>query len=483
MDNASLALTGGKLVTLDSRKAIRQSILIEDGIVSCMENDATVEKIARERKIPIIDIRGLTVMPGPIDTHFHLLMTGLHLSTIDLKPCRSIDEVLQLLQENIQQFRKDEWVLGKNLDEFNLKEKRPPSAQQLDTVAKDIPVFLEDRGLHYSQLNTIAFQKLGIPSDAPGVLKHADGKTVTGQLMEEIAGKARQRLLQELGESYKRQVILEGARYAASCGITKIHAIEGGEISGDNEIPLLLQLSDDLPIKMSLHWNTFDIDAVQEAGLRVVGGDLWLDGALGAHTAALKHPYADNPNALGLLYYTLQQLETFARERLAVGVQVGFHAIGDRAIEQALSAFKAVVEKGTTTDRIFRLDHFGIPDPVHIQIAADLGIIVSTQPTFPYMRGGPGSVYESRLGPDRESRAYPLRELLDAGLLVGGASDSDVLPADVMLGIHSAVNHPHELQRLTVDEAIRLYTLNAARMEFEEDSKGSSEANLFAFWR
>jgi predicted amidohydrolase YtcJ len=476
MKKSSIALTGGNIMAPEAGRAPQQGILIEDGIVSCLESDTLVAQLARDRGIPVVDVKGATLMPGPTDTHFHLLITGLHLSSIDFKPCRSIDEVLQLIRENRIHGDPEAWILGKNLDEFNLKEKRPPTSQELDRVAKDLPVFLEDRGIHYSQLNTLAFKRLGIPLDAPGVIKHVNENAPTGQLMEEIAGQARQNLLRELDEDYKRRIIWEGARFAAACGITALHAIEGGEISGDNEIPLLLRLRDELPVKMSLHWNTLNIEAVKDAGLHVVGGDIWLDGALGAHTAALVEPYADYPQERGLLYYTAEQIEPFIRQCLAEEIQVGFHAIGDRAIEQILSAFEAVIKDGAVQDRLFRIDHFGIPTKEHIHRAADIGVVISTQPTFPYLRGGSGSVYESRLGPKRLRRAYPLRELIDAGLLVAGASDSNVLPAEVMLGIHSTVNHPYTSQRLTVDEAVRLYTLNAARLEFEENSRGSLSA-------
>lgn len=473
MKKSSIALIRGKVVTLDPNEAIYQSILIEDGIISALESSQVVMRLAQEKGIPTVDLNGQTVIPGPIDTHFHLFQTGLDLSSIDFNPCRSIDEMLQLLRENIRVGESQGWILGKGLDEFKIKEKRPPTAQELDVVTKRIPVFIEDRGIHYCQLNTLAFHRLGIPSDTPGVRKHADGKTVTGQLMEEIVGEARHRLLKEIDEEHKRQFILEGARYAASCGITAIHAMEGGELFGDGEIPLLLEMQEDLPIRMSLHWNTFNLEAVRQARLRVLGGDIWLDGALGSHTAALKSPYADDPKSVGRLYHTLQRIEAFVRECIAGGVQVGFHAIGDRAIEQALAAFETVLGEGHAPERGLRIDHFGLPGPEQVKKAADLGIVISTQPTFPYLRGGPGSVYESRLDQKRECRAYPFRELLDAGLLVAGGSDSDVLPAEIMLGLHGAVNHPHERQRLTVDEAIRLYTVNAARIGFEEDTKGT----------
>ena len=472
MKKGSIALINGKVLTLDTNRHTHSALLIENGIITILDHSLALEKIARQRGIVVINLQGKTVIPGAIDTHFHFLQTGMHLSSIDLNSCRSIQEVIDVLQEYADSGGSDQWILGKGLDEFKIREKRPPTAQELDAVFADTSVLLEDRGLHYCQLNTLAFKRLRIPPGAPGVQKHSDGGSITGQVMEETVGLARHRLFEQMDREYKKQMLFEAARYAASCGITALHAMEGGELFGDGEIPLLLEMKDDLPIKISLHWNTFNVEAVKNAGLSVLGGDILLDGALGSHTAALSYPYADDPEVVGMLYHEQQEIEKLARECLDAGIQVGVHAIGDRAIEQALSAFEAVSKGSRTLDRCFRIDHFGLPDPIQVRRARDLGVVIASQPAFPYRRGGPGSVYESRLGPSRERRAYPFREFFDAGLLVAGGSDSVVLPADLMLGIHGSVNHPHETQRLTVDEAIRLYTVNPARFEYKEDVKG-----------
>ncbi len=471
MKKESLALVGAKILTRMDKNRAFDSILIDQGKVACVGTAAEIKQAADNRGIKQLNLKGKVLMPGPIDTHFHLLMTGLHRSSIDFSPCRSIDEILQLLSEHVKATEPKAWILGKGLDEFKLKEKRPPTAAELDPIAPQNPVFLEDRGIHYSVLNTPAIQDLRMPYNAPGVCRHPDG-TLTGQFMEEIAGEVRHRLLKQLDEQSKRGLVFEAARYAASCGITSLHAIEGGEIYGDAEIPFLLKIKDELPVKISLHWNTFDLAAASQAGLRTIGGDIWLDGAFGSHTAALEEPYADAPEIFGDLYYSYEDIESLVSKCIESGIQVGFHAIGDRAIGQALKAFEAAAQKRPPPARLFRLDHFGLPSREHIRRASDLGVVISTQPTFPFLRGGPGSIYEQRLGSLRERRAYPLRELLDAGLLVAGASDSDVFPADIMLGVHSAVNHPYEEQRLSLDEAIGLYTVNAARIEFEEDVKG-----------
>ena len=473
MKKGSIGLTNGKVLTLDTNRHTHSALLIENGVITILDHSPAVEKIAREKGIAVINLQGKTVIPGGIDTHFHFFQTGVHLSSIDLNPCRSIREIIDVLQEHAATRGPEQWILGKGMDEFKIRERRCPTAQELDAVFGGALIFLEDRGLHYCQLNTLAFKRLRIPPGAPGVRKLSDGQSITGQIMEETVGMARHRLFEQMKEEYKKQILFEAARYAASCGITTLHAMEGGELFGDGEIPLLLEMRDHLPIKISLHWNTFNVEAVKKAGLRVLGGDILLDGALGSRTAALSSPYADDSEGVGMLYHEQQDIEKLARECLDAGVQVGFHAIGDRAIEQALSAFEVVAKGSRAWDRCFRIDHFGLPNPIQVHRAADLSVVIASQPTFPYRRGGPGSVYESRLGPDRERHAYPLREFLDAGLLVAGGSDSVVLPANLMLGIHSSVNHPHEAQRLTVDEAIRLYTVNAARIEYEEDVKGT----------
>jgi predicted amidohydrolase YtcJ len=473
MRNGSIALTGGQVFTLAKEGEIFESILIEDGRVSCLGNSGEVKRLCREKGISEIALAGRTVLPGPIDTHFHLLMTGLHMSAVDLNSCCSVNEVLEVLRGSVLTAEPERWILGKGLDEFRLKERRPPTAQELDVVAQKNPVFIEDRGIHYCVLNSLAVQNLKMRQQTSGIRGHEEDSTVTGRYLEQLAGEVRHRLLRQLDDEFKRAVIFEAAGYAASCGITTLHAIEGGELYGDAEIPLLIDIHDELPVNVSVHWNTFKIAEAVKAGLRVIGGDIWLDGALGSHTAALNRPYADAPDLCGELYHASEQLEALVAECMQFGVQVGFHAIGDRAIDQALRVFESVTKHRLPPDRLLRLDHFGLPSAEHLKQAARLGVVISTQPTFPYFRGGPGRVYELRLGPEREACAYPIRALFDSGLLVAGASDSDVLPADIMLGVHAAVNHPHEQHRVSVYEALQLYTANAARMEFEEDVKGT----------
>jgi predicted amidohydrolase YtcJ len=469
----AIALVNGRAHSLDASARSYQALAIESGRITRVGDSTDLRTYAAERAIPVIDLNGRVVLPGAIDTHFHLTLTGMHLASVDFSGCRSVDEVLQVLREHVSRGGHGRWIVGKGLEEFNLREKRPPSAPELDRVCASDPVFIEDRGHHYIVVNSLAFSRLGIPPESRGVRRLSDGSGISGQLMEEVMGSARRALLSFMDADQRRDMLVQGAAYAARCGVTTLHAIEGGPATGDHEIPLLYELKDQLPARVKVYWCTTDLAAVTARGERAFGGDILLDGNLGARTAALLTPYADAASHTGELYYSQEEITRLVGAAARAGLQIGFHAIGDRAIEQALVAFEAAARQDPPIERPFRLDHFGVPTRDQVTRAAALGVVIATQPPFPFRRSCPGGVYESRLGKERVQRAYPLRELKDAGLLVAGGSDSSVMPADYMFGIHSAVNHPYADQRLTPAEALQLYTLDAARLGFEESQKGT----------
>jgi predicted amidohydrolase YtcJ len=473
--DGSIALVNGEVRSMDAAGSHYPALVVEAGRISRLGRSPDLEAYAAERRIRTVDLGGRTVVPGAIDTHFHLILTGMSLEGVDFNACRSVDEVLQQLRDLAASVDRGRWIVGKGLDEFELKEKRPPTAQEIDRVCPANPVFIEDRGYHFALVNTTGFSALGFSPDAAGVRKTPDGKGISGQLMEEIAGQARNKFLAAMDIEQKTRLLRRGTQYAAECGVTTLHAIEGGLVTGDGDIPLLFELKDRLPARVLVYWNTFDVGAVVAKGVKAFGGDILLDGNLGSSTAALCSPYSDDPSTTGVLFHSQADINELVARTVEAGVQVGFHVIGDAAIEQALVAFELAAAHCPGAGRRFRLDHFGVPAVEQVDRAASMQVDIATQPPFAFRRAQPGGVYESRVGPARIKRAYPLRDLLDAGLLVGGGSDSSVMSPDYMLGIHSAVNHPNQEQRLTLQEAFELYTRNGARIGFEEAEKGSLE--------
>ena len=462
--NLVIPRTGGR--------ADQALIVGEDGRIAAVGPSA---KLASEEEIQgakVVDLWGQTIVPGFIDAHVHVLQTGLAANTIDFDRCRSIAEVLDLVGTAVQPaWDGSEWILGRRLDDFKLAEKRPPTGAELTRVGGKRPVYIDHRSLHYAVVNPPGARLLGLEgteAESLGIVRGAD------------LHRARQRFYASLDTETKKQAIRKAAEMAVSKGITTLHAIEGGELFGDQDIPLLLSLRTQLPARLVLYWSTADVAKAQGAGLRSVGGDVLLDGTLGSRTAALSAPYTDDPDTCGTLHRDPDEVAAFFRSAEQAGLQAAVHAIGDRAIEQVLDAIEHAVGTTPTRDHRHRIEHFGVPTPRQITRAAGLGVVISTQPAFMLLRGGPGSVYEARLGSEREARAYPLRELLDAGLLVAGGSDSEVTPLDALLGIHACVNHPHAEQRLTPQEALDLFTINAAQAGLEESQVGDLKLGQLA---
>ena len=231
---------------------------------------------------------------------------------------------------------------------------------------------------------------------------------------------------------------------------------------------------EDLPVDLVIFWCRMpDADDPISKELGILGGDILLDGSIGSRTAAFFHPYCDGEGC-GYLNFTEDEVFSFVESGIVRDLAMSFHVIGEKGIWTALNAYEKVLElhpEKKETAKL-RLEHFGWPSMEDMERAAKMGVVISTQPAFTYLRGGPDSVYRSRLGEEREKAGYPLRQMLDAGLCLGGGSDSDITPLDALLGIHAAVNQPYPENSITPYEAVRMYTSDGARCGWEEDVKG-----------
>jgi predicted amidohydrolase YtcJ len=224
---------------------------------------------------------------------------------------------------------------------------------------------------------------------------------------------------------------------------------------------------------------------VIDLGLTSVGGDLPADGSIGARTAALMEPYADR-DAAGALYLEPDAMAEFFHAGHRAGLQVGIHAIGDRAIEQVIATWERVYhaldsrERRHFRARRHRIEHVEMASADHVERAAMLGLAVSVQPTFDAVWGGPGQLYEVALGVERAHAMNPFRTMLERGLEVGAGSDSPITALDPMGSIAACEAHHDPSERLTRLEAIRLHTVGGARLGHQEDKKGSLAPGMHA---
>ena len=463
----NIAFINANVIPMDARKRYT-GVLALDGKIACVGNDDQIREAASKAGVKPIDLNGATVLPGLHDCHAHLSLTGFDAQGINMYDAKDIPEILKRLKEADETWDADRWLFGQRIDEGLLAEKRPPTMEELDVFPR--PVFISDRGGHYVLVNRLAFDALGIDEDMEGVRKDAKGKP-NGRLQDVANKTARNRFPWTREQTY--EAMKWTAEEAIKKGITTIHAQEGFT-KDDPAVELLLEHMDDFPVDLVIYWCYMpepDDPMCKELG--ILGGDILLDGSIGSRTAAFFEPYCDGEGC-GYLNYSDEEVYRFVESGIVRDLAMSFHVIGEKGVWQALNIYEKVMEAHPEKKESarLRLEHFGWASEEDIQRAARLGVRISTQPPFSYLRGGPESVYRSRLGEDREKAGYPLRRYLDAGLCVGGGSDSDVTPMDSILGIHAAVNPPYPENAVTPYEAVRMYTSEGARCGWEDDYKG-----------
>ncbi len=463
----NIAFINGNIIPMDGRKRF-QAVLAQNGIITALGNDAEISAIAGKEGIEVIDLQGATVLPGFHDCHAHLSLTGYNAQGINMYDAKDIPDIICRLKEAEATWAPERWLFGKRLDEGLLLEKRPPTMEELDIF--DRPVFLSDRGGHYVVVNRAAFDALGIDENMNGVRKDETGKP-NGRLQDQANKVARN------GFPWTKEQTLEAMRWAGEealkKGITTVHAQEGFTMS-DPAVPLLLENLKDFPVDVVIFWCTMpEADEPMAKEIGILGGDILLDGSIGSRTAAFFEKYCDG-DGCGYLNYTKEEVDEFVEAGIARDLAMSFHVIGEKAATVALDAYERALalhpEKKETAK--LRLEHFGWQTEEDMARAAALDVRISTQPAFTYLRGGPESIYRSRLGEEREKAGYSLRRMLDAGLCLGGGSDSDITPMDALLGIHAAVNPPYPENAVTPYEALRMYTSDGAKSAWEDDKKG-----------
>lgn len=428
------------------------------------------------KQTQVFDLNGKVLLPGFIDTHAHLLDTGLYETQINFQNMKSINEVLDILVKKVNEQEKGTWIKGGNLDENLLIEKRLPTREELDSISPSHPIYINHRSYHCALINSYAVRLLNISSRMLGFEHDANNRYVSGLLTLEANTYVKNKLAQIISEDELLNAYQSVSSLAAEVGLTTIHCIEGGEYWSD-QYPDFLLKPKEKTFDPVVYFNTSNIEKIKQRRLTRMGGDIFVDGSIGNRSAALIEDYSDSLGDKGVLLLNNEDLKELISKAHKEKIQISFHAIGDRAIEELLSAFEQVIPFMPAYDHRHRIEHFGVPLPEHIIRAKKLGLAIATQPAFTYQKH---EAYLSRLGHERFLRAYPLKSLISQGVLVGGGSDSMVSPLNPLFGIHAAVNAPNKAQRITVEDAIKMYTIWAAALAFEENVKGSLEVGKYA---
>ncbi|MCS7103546.1 MAG: amidohydrolase [Candidatus Korarchaeum sp.] len=449
---------------MDERKPRASVIAVKGGRIVHVGDDA-YDMIGGETLV--IEAEGRSVLPGFLDTHVHLVGTAeSKFDDIDAFGMSSIGEIL----ESLKRLRKPEgeWVRVRGFDDSMVREQRYPTRWELDSVLPDNPVIVKRLDGHSCVLNTLALRIAGIGPEVRGVELDESGR-MTGVLRAEANEVARKRAEYEAKREELMRKLLEVSYDALRRGVTTLHALEGS--TGDPE-HLRLLMNAELPVDIVPYYQTEDVREVLELGLPRIGGCLLVDGSMDSHTAAFFEPYSDKADSRGILYFKDDEIKDFVVEAHKKGLQIAMHAIGDAAIEQLLDAYEFALNEHPRDNHRHRIEHAEVPSNAQINRMAELNVLVAVQPPFLF-HWDMSLFYIKRLGKDRANRLHPYRRMLDAGVKLSGGSDSPVTPIDPFTGIYAAVNHPVSGSSIDLEEALRIYTINAAFFSFEEHKKGS----------
>ncbi len=476
-----------------------QAIAVRDGRILAVGSNEDIRKLKRGHT-QVVDLGGHFVMPGFNDAHVHLGAGGLRHLEVDLTGARSLQEMQQRIAAHTKTLEPGDWILGGGWDHTLWPGEQLPTRQDLDAVTAGHPAFLSRVDGHISIANTAALKAAGITAATPdppgGKIDHDAKGQPTGIIRETPAETLVWSKIPAPTPAQRRRAAEYALSNAARWGITSAQDNSDWEDflvyeDLEREGKLTLRISEWLMFNQSLDllekhraWHSADDPMLHTAMLKG-----FMDGSLGSRTAALLAPYSDDPGNSGLPQYQQGQLNRMAIERSAAGFQIGFHAIGDRAVQMALDAFaeaeRDADEKHQERDFRFRIEHDQVIAPGQIRQFKKLGVIASVQPN--HLLTDMHWV-EERVGPERAKRSYPWKDFLDHGVPLAFGTDYPVEPITPFRGVYAAVTRKNEAgtkeyfpeQKLTIEQALAAYTTGSAYAQFAEKEKGTLAPGMLA---
>jgi predicted amidohydrolase YtcJ len=428
----------------------------------------------------VVDLEGRLVTPAFVDAHVHATSTGIALAGLDLVGCADLAECLQRV-EMFCRARRGRVVLGHGWDETTWPEHRPPTRAELDRASYGGVVYLSRIDVHSAVVSSAL---LAVVPEVRAV----DGFSDSGHLTTEAHHVVR-RVARESVTATERRAAQQATRArAASLGIGCLHELGGPDISSEDDFRSMLALAAREPGPDVIgYWGELGgVERARELGAVGAAGDLFADGAIGSHTACLRSVYADDDSS-GHAYLTAAQVRDHVLACTQAGLQAGFHAIGDGALEAVTAGFRDAADKaGAQAVRAarHRIEHVEMVDDAMIATMADLGIVASVQPAFDALWGGDDGMYAERLGVQRAMTLNPLAAMAAAGVVLAFGSDSPVTALDPWGTVRAAVHHRTQTARLDPAAAFAAHTRGgwAAAGRDDEGLLTVGAAATFAVW-
>jgi predicted amidohydrolase YtcJ len=488
----------GRVWTGDSARPWAQAVATAGDTIVAVGDSATLARLIGSGTRVIPNGHAM-VVPGFMDGHVHLLSSGFQIARVDLRGASSPGEFVARLKRHAARLRAGEWIIGGDWDHERWPGAPLPERSWIDSVTPANPVFVNRLDGHMSLANSAALQLAGIhraTRDIRGGTIVRDPRTgePTGVLKDNARDPVN-RVIPEPSPAQRDSALTRAMRWAAARGVTAVATVSddpgtGAIAASWNELATLKRARRNgtmltrVSVYVSLEaWramaDTFRINGPGDEWLRVAGVKGFVDGSLGSTTGLFFEPYEDAPNTRGLLVTPEDSLRAWIGGADSAGLQVVVHAIGERANGLLLQIFDSVAQAHGPRDRRFRIEHAQHLRRGDISRLARTGVVASMQP---YHVIDDGRWAEKRIGPERIKTTYAFRSLLDNGARLAFGSDWTVAPIDPLLGIYAAVTRrtldgknpkgwvPEE--KITVEEALRAYTVTNAYGVFAEGTRG-----------
>jgi predicted amidohydrolase YtcJ len=501
-DDVDLLLVNGNVYTVNEKQPHAEAIAVKgDRIVFVGSND----EAKRFHAARTIDLAGKTVFPGLTDSHCHIFGIGERELSLNLEGTNTLQDFLVAVSKRATKTEPGKWITGRGWIETFWKPAKFPTREDLDKIALENPVFLTRADGHASVANSAALKIAKIDKNTPNpfggeILKDKTTGEPTGMLTDNAQGLVRKNIPAPTAAE-REQALLTGIDREIKLGWCEIQ--NAG--SHQDDIALIKKVYFDAKARIRfincVYGPGEDAKNFLNEGAIIDGFNhhftqrtikVVFDGALGSRGAALLKPYSDAPETSGYLTEKPEELQPMFEEALRRGIQVETHAIGDRANRTILDlyegAFKAVPpDQRKIQEPRWRVEHAQIVDPADLPRFAKLGVIPSMQPSHAI-----SDLFfaPARLGMNRLAGAYAWQSFLKSGVIICGGSDAPVERGEPMIEFYAAVARKslkgesgpgwHPAQKVSREQALKMFTIWPAFASFEENDKGSTETGKLA---
>ena len=487
---ADLVVIGGRVLTQDADYPVAEAFALKAGRFMAVGSNEDIQNL-QSVNTEVIDASGMTVLPGFIDAHSHPSSAGLNALKNVNTNLGSVARIQDALSERAANTPPGEWIVGYMYDDTKQEEGRPLNRVDLDAVSREHPIVVGHRGGHTGVYNSKAFEVAGITVNTPdpfGGHFYREGGELTGKVAE------RARAAFNVPSGSTREERADGVSVICkemnATGLTSVH--QAG--TGSTAFVAYQDARDEgnLSLRMNLMARGGTFPALQSAGIRTGVGDEWIrigpvkfsaDGSASERTMAMSTPYAGRPDDFGILTMTQEEIHEVVEEAHRSGWQIAIHANGDVTIDMVLNAYERMQREYPRQDTRHRLEHCSLVNPTLLQRIANGGYIPAPFYTYAHYHGEKWIEY----GEEKMEWMFAHKSFIESGIPVAPASDHSPGPYEPLMALQSMVTRKDfsgrvwgPSQRITVDEALRVCTVNGAYASFEENEQGTITAGKLA---